>query len=180
MGGKLPSAYEDNLLQTLQASRGGVTTDVMSALQRISADTPGDRVDGYVWSVKAIAEPTETETADADDFEPLAARQLVLQQSRILDMTQLEALDRIHAIAKRTEIVTPYSSMLVLVNDRQRELLRQAEANSDRFDREVEDGEDTLTQPNNLLNSTASVPEPEQVLGLGVCAIALILLKRKH
>jgi putative PEP-CTERM system integral membrane protein len=93
-------------------------------------------------------------------------------------MTQIANLDAVHAIAKQTEIVTPYSSMLVLVNDRQRELLRQAEASSDRFEREIEDGQETLSQPNNPLN-VASVPEPGTVIGVGVVAIALLLTKHR-
>jgi putative PEP-CTERM system integral membrane protein len=93
-------------------------------------------------------------------------------------MTQLDNLDAVHAVAKRNKIVTPYSSMLVLVNDRQRELLRQAEAAADRFDREVEDGQDELTDPNNPLNAVA-VPEPGSVVGMVGMAIGLVLLKRK-
>ena len=112
------------------------------------------------------------------EFAPLAARQLILQRSRTVDMSQLENLDGVHAIAKRTQIVTPYSSMLVLVNDRQRELLRQAEAAADRFDREVEDGQDELTDPSNPLNSV-SVPEPGFIVGIGAISISLMVLKRK-
>ena len=92
-------------------------------------------------------------------------------------MTAIENLDGVHAIAKRTGIVTPYSSMLVLVNDRQRQLLAEAEANADRFDREVETGQDDLTDPNNPLNAVA-VPEPGLVLGLLTTAATLVGLKR--
>ncbi|NJM58136.1 MAG: hypothetical protein HC857_12865 [Synechococcales cyanobacterium RU_4_20] len=42
----------------------------------------------------------------------------------VLDAAQL---DKIHAIAKREQIVTPYSSMIVLVNDEQRRMLAEAE-----------------------------------------------------
>ena len=91
-------------------------------------------------------------------------------QSRQQDMTQLAALDAVHAIAKRSAVVTPYSSMLVLVNDRQRELLREAEASNDRFARSLEDGQDTLTEPNNPLNAV-SVPEASNLLGMLVIAV---------
>ncbi|NJO66229.1 MAG: PEP-CTERM sorting domain-containing protein [Leptolyngbyaceae cyanobacterium RM1_405_57] len=94
-------------------------------------------------------------------------------------MSQLAELDAIHTLAKGTEIVTPYSSMLVLVNDRQRELLAQAEVSGDRFEREVEDGLDELTQPNNPLN-VATVPEPGNVIGIGVVAIALLLFTKRR
>ncbi|MGC1306309.1 MAG: TIGR02921 family PEP-CTERM protein [Phormidesmis sp.] len=173
--GKLPSAYTDGLLQRLQATKGGVETDAETALQRMAL-AAADRValDGYTWTVENSA---TGKAAEADAFEAIAARQLIAQQSRTLDTTQVAALDGVHVIAKRTGIVTPYSSMLVLVDERQKQLLKEAEAAEDRFDREVEDGQDNLTEPNNPL--TASVPEPGQVLSLMVGAIALVLLKRK-
>ncbi|MEM1242976.1 MAG: TIGR02921 family PEP-CTERM protein, partial [Cyanobacteria bacterium P01_H01_bin.26] len=170
MGNQLPTAYDDALLETIQASGGGVATDITAVLQRLDQNV----IDGYEWSVAA-----SDGAAESDDFAPLAARQLILQRSRTVDMGQLENLDGVHAIAKRTQIVTPYSSMLVLVNDRQRELLRQAEAAADRFDREVEDGQDDLSDPFNPLNSV-SVPEPGAVVGMGVMAFSLIVLKRKR
>ncbi|MGD1857889.1 MAG: TIGR02921 family PEP-CTERM protein [Leptolyngbyaceae cyanobacterium] len=169
MNNQLPAAYDDALLETIQASGGGVATEVSAVLQRLDNNV----IDGYEWSVIA------SEGAEKpDEFAPIAARQAILQQSRTADMTQIENLDQVHAVAKRTQIVTPYSSMLVLVNDRQRELLRQAEAAADRFDREVEDGQDELTDPANPLNSV-SVPEPGFILGMGVIAVGLRVLKRK-
>lgn len=169
MGNQLPAAYDDALLEAIQASGGGVATEVTAVLQRLDQNV----IDGYEWSVTA-----SDGAAQVDEFAPLAARQLILQRSRTVDMTQLENLDGVHAVAKRTQIVTPYSSMLVLVNDRQRELLRQAEAAADRYDREVEDGQDELSDPFNPLNSV-SVPEPGFVLGMGAMAIGLMVLKRK-
>ena len=177
LGGDVPAAYEDNLLQSLEASKGGVDTQVLSVLQKIAlADTEATILDGYRWQVEPLAEQTAGESTD-DQFTALAARQFIRAQSRTLDISQVEALDEVHVIAKRTSIVTPYSSMLVLVDERQREALRKAEASEDRFEREVEDGQDDLTQPGNEL--AASVPEPGQILGLFVMAIALITLKRK-
>lgn len=189
LDGKLPIAYSDAVLQTLQRTKGGVSTDLADVLQRLATEAHlGQSVisvtDGYAWSVEvpaAISKESITTPQGKDefnDFAPLAARQLILKLSREKDMTQIANLDAVHAIAKQTEIVTPYSSMLVLVNDRQRELLRQAEASSDRFEREIEDGQETLSQPNNPLN-VASVPEPGTVIGVGVVAIALLLTKHR-
>lgn len=174
--GRIPSAYEDTLLQQIQASRGGVETEVTAVLQRMAlTSAEATALDGYLWTVETnSADSTAAETRDR--LEAIAARQLIQQQSRQLDTTQVAALDAVHAIAKRTGVVTPYSSMLVLVDERQRELLRAAEAGEDRFDREVEDGQNDLTAPGNPL---ASVPEPGQVLGLMVGAIALVFLKRR-
>ncbi len=188
--GKLPSAYPDKVLQLLQTSQGGIETNVTTALQQIAlASDNSDKtvaLDGYSWKVESSqpapqqnAQETEKVSQPAtkqDAFEAIAARQLIAQQSRTPDVST--ALDGLHAIAKRTGIVTPYSSMIVLVDERQREELKKAEASEDRFEREVEKGEDDLSEPNNPLST--SIPEPGQVLGLMVCAIALILLKRDN
>lgn len=180
LGGTLPPAYDDATLATLQRTRGGSATSLEEVLRQVEAiASAGEAVvsvaDGYAWTV--TPEGGETTTARTDpDFTPIAARQLILNLSREQDMTQLASLDAVHAIAKSTEIVTPYSSMLVLVDDRQRQALKQAEAGADRFQRTVETGEEDLTQPDNPLNSVA-VPEPGLGLGLGVVAV-LIIVKR--
>ncbi|MEM9266689.1 MAG: TIGR02921 family PEP-CTERM protein [Cyanobacteria bacterium P01_F01_bin.13] len=174
MGNQLPAAYDDSLLEAIQTSDGGVATDITAVLQRLDKNI----IDGYEWSITADDGAPQSDEFAPDEFAPVAARQLILQRSRTVDMGQLENLDGVHGIAKRTQIVTPYSSMLVLVNERQRELLRQAEAAADRFDREVEDGQDELTDPNNPLNSV-SVPEPGSAIAMGAVAIGLIALKRK-
>ncbi len=185
LGDKLPHAYADQVLQAIQDGRGGVANDVAEVMRRLATEAQLGEVasvtDGYAWTVEAVApEATQSTNHPASNaFAPLAARQLILQLSREQDMTQLAALDKVHAIAKTTEIVTPYSSMLVLVNDRQRELLRQAEAGGDRFNREVENGQDELTEPNNPLNAV-SVPEPGNILGMGAVAIALLVLAKRR
>ncbi|MEQ8541196.1 MAG: hypothetical protein RIB93_27535 [Coleofasciculus sp. D1-CHI-01] len=122
---------------------------------------------------------TPTETTLKNGFEPLAARQLVKGLSQQIQGDNLAQLDAIHAIAKTYKLVTPYSSMIVLVNDQQREALKQAEAETDRFDRKVEDGQEQLNQPNNPFSTP--VPEPVNGMVVGSLAIALILfLKRQQ
>ncbi|MDJ0649102.1 MAG: hypothetical protein QNJ60_10390 [Xenococcaceae cyanobacterium MO_188.B19] len=91
----------------------------------------------------------------------------------------LAELDAIHQVAKNYDIVTPYSSMIVLVNDEQRELLKKAEARTDRFDREVETGVEQLDKPFNPFEVSA-VPEPSLWLLLTIIAITLCLLRRPH
>jgi putative PEP-CTERM system integral membrane protein len=181
LGGKLPTAYQDAVLQAIQDSRGGVATEADELLQRLALNQQDSRVasvaDGYVWRVEPVS-AKQSEGVSAPDFVPLAARQLILKLSREGDMGQVAEMDRVHAIAKRAQIVTPYSSMLVLVDERQREALRQAEQALDRFERQVETGNDTLTQPNNPLTNSASVPEPGVALGLGSVAVALWLQRR--
>ncbi|MGD1943114.1 MAG: TIGR02921 family PEP-CTERM protein [Leptolyngbyaceae cyanobacterium] len=174
LGGDLPTAYADALQQHLADSRGGVATTLTEATNRFAVEqqTAGTVMDGYQWAIAATPTATAATTAKADGgFTALAARQAIRWLSRNRDVTQIAALDELHAIAKRTEIVTPYSSMLVLVNDRQREALKAAENDLSRFDREIETGEDTLTDPGDPLN----VPVPENGTPLAMLFIGAVL-----
>ena len=69
--------------------------------------------------------------------------------------------------------------MIVLVNDQQREALKKAEQQSDRFNRKVENGNEQLTQPSNPLN-VSGVPEPDEWMLMGMVAIALVLIGRRQ
>jgi putative PEP-CTERM system integral membrane protein len=158
-------------------------------------------VDGYVWQVREpnLGEKggnpnggnsvSDAETSPAqlasqysspsisdDPFAPFATRQAILVRSRQRDLSQLAELDAIHSLAKQTQIVSPYSSMLVLINDAQREALAAAEEGDDRFVREVETGDENLSQPHNPL----VVPETSSLLGLVVGGGGLLWLLRRQ
>ncbi|MEB3275240.1 MAG: TIGR02921 family PEP-CTERM protein [Prochlorothrix sp.] len=177
LGPSLPIAYEDAVMTAIEASGGGIATDVASALQRLRLEQgtgPEVRIaDGYRWQVQPVVNPagttSSTDALDAFDapnsFAPLAARQLILYRSRTTDMTDLGNLDAVNQIAKDYHLVSPYSSMIALVNDRQRENLAAAEQADDRFDREVEDGSEDLTEPNSPVAATP-IPETGTVLGI--------------
>lgn len=193
LGGQLPAAYDDATLEMILNSSGGVATDVVGIVSLLefhsdSSAVPGDatllpRIDNYSWLL--IPEnyeapdgadlPTDVIDSSDDGFAAIAARQLILGLSRTEGTSELAQLDRLHEIATTYEVVTPYSSMIVLVNDRQQQALDDAEAASDRFDREVESGEETLQQPHDPL-AVAGVPEPEEWMLLGLVAIGLSIL----
>jgi len=204
LGPSLPIAYEDAVLTAIEASRGGVTTDAETALQRLSLERlagPETRIaDGYRWQVRSVAPappvpsaapptgpapaaiaaaPVPPTTDRPDPFAPLAARQLILYRSRTTDMTELANLDAVNALAKDYHLISPYSSMIALVNDRQRENLAAAEQRDDRFDREVEDGSENLTEPSSVM--ATPVPETGMVVGI-VLASGLLLgaLRRRY
>ncbi|NJL91295.1 MAG: TIGR02921 family PEP-CTERM protein [Coleofasciculaceae cyanobacterium SM2_1_6] len=126
-----------------------------------------------------------TPSQDSQDFAPLAARQLALALSQetkgrdIQGSELLAQLDGIQALAKQYGIVTPYSSMIVLVNDQQRQALKEAEARVDRFDREVETGTENLTQPNNPF-AVEPVPEPKLFIMISLGAVALMWWYRRR
>jgi putative PEP-CTERM system integral membrane protein len=188
LGGDFPLGYDDATLEAIQASGGGVTGDIEEALTRLafaleakpSVSSP-DIVDGYVWST-APTEAAETGQgvavhADNDGFAALAARRLILDAVRRQrgTLNELDTLDHLHAVAIEQGIVTPYSSMIVLVNSRQESLLDQREARDDRFQRETEEvGETTPQSP----FSVTGVPEPEEWLLLALAAAVLIWYTR--
>ncbi len=177
LGSAVPTAYADDLQQRLTESQGGVSNTLAEAINRFATEqqTGNPVMDGYLWAIAPAVKAAST-TAETD-FQTIAARQAIRWLSRNEDVTQIDTLDRLHAIAKQAEIVTPYSSMLVLVNDRQREALKAAENDLDRFDREIEDGEDTLTNPGDPLNASVSEhAAPFGILFIGVC---LIWIKRR-
>lgn len=168
--GRYPIGYDDPTLQAIQASGGGTVGSVDEALSRLLVEN-GDVVNGYAFTVL----PTEqvdgdfTIHAPSDDFAALAARQFILHQmaQNRASITDLATLDALHALAIEHSIVTPYSSMIVLVTDQQQRRLDQLEEGDDRFEREFEDvGEtDQLT--------VTGVPEPEEWLLIGL-AVAML------
>jgi putative PEP-CTERM system integral membrane protein len=170
------------MIKSIQDTGGGVSEDIAEVLQRIATksvigDSVVSVVDNYAWYLQKTDTAEVNNPQQSEDLQPLAARQLILSLSKQIKLDNLKSLDAIHAIAKKYEIVSPYSSMLVLVNDEQRRLLKEAEAASDRFDRKIEDGKETLTKPNNPLKT--SVPEPSGGWILAIGAAAIFILKRQ-
>ena len=91
----------------------------------------------------------------------IAAAHWIQHLTRTMDTRKLDTLDEIHSIAQLYDIITHYSSMLVLVNDRQKEALKKAEEGDDRFDREVETGKQQASSPSDPF-AVPAVPEPEE------------------
>jgi MYXO-CTERM domain-containing protein len=108
----------------------------------------------------------------------LFARQLLLARTRVVQQGDVTALDGLHHAAVRYGVVSPYSSMLVLVSAAQRERLRKAEQEQDRFARETETGKEQLGHPSSLLH-VEGTPEPAQGL-LFVCALGALLLWQRR
>ncbi len=193
--GGMPKAYDDATLQAIETSGGGVASDAREVLQRLATTAKFGAgvniVDGYKWQVEQTAESVAfAEQRDLQAaFDPLAARQLLLALGKQLDMSALASLDLVHGIAKQFQIVSPYSSMIVLVNDEQRKALEEAENKADRFEREVETGNEALQKPFNPLkvpvagaNAPGNVPEPGTIglLGLGLGLLARHVRRKRR
>ncbi|GAB4204566.1 MAG: hypothetical protein OHK0022_29830 [Roseiflexaceae bacterium] len=176
--GGLPLGYDDPTLEAIQASGGGVAGSLDEALLRLAiaraAAQPGnsasaDLIDGYVWQLESgtSAQTGATPVAHTanDPFAAFAARRLILDGMRRerAALSNPAVLDQLHALALRHSIVTPFSSMIVLVNDAQQELLDKLAQQDDRFQREHEQIGETAP-------TVTGVPEPEEWLLLAVVA----------
>lgn len=180
IGDRIPIGYDDKTLEAIQSSRGGIVGSLDEALDRIAAGlaVPGvedtylspDVIDGYVWTIQtqkpALAAPS------SNGFSSLAARRVILaeMQRQRAQLDDPRTLDQLHSIATGESIVTPYSSMIVLVNAEQERLLRELSKLDDRYQREVEDLGNTSPATQTPLTG---VPEPEEWL---LIAMALLLL----
>ena len=186
LGDDIPLGYDDGTLGAIQASGGGVTGDLDQALGRLAlglADTASgematDVLDGYVWrwlpsEAAQAAAPEGLRHSRGDGFMALAARRLILAETNRQRGTidSLETLDRLHTLAGQYGIVTPYSSMIVLVNQGQRDLLEDLEQLDDRYEREIEGLGNTAPASQTPLTG---VPEPEEWLLLGLAALLLV------
>ena len=180
LGGALPLSYDDPTLQAIQASGGGLAASVEEALARFAASrgAPGkvDVLDGYVWQTLPTAEfystAAQAPAPDEAGFAPLAARRLVLAEmaQNHASLDQLPILDHLNKLAVEQSIVTPYSSMLVLVNKLQQKRLEGLLSKDDRYQREVENvGDTAATNP----FAVTGVPEPEEWLLLALVGVIL-------
>ena len=169
LGGVLPNGYDDNTLEIVQASGGGAANALDEILTRLAVSLSGedsDIINGLRWTVYPLGAnvdlPADVVTHAPDSpFAKIAARQLILAEMRANkgSITDVALLDGLHEIAVDQAIVTPFSSMIVLVNDFQQRRLDKLEKGDDRFEREVEEVGETAPGP-----TVTGVPEPEEWL----------------
>jgi putative PEP-CTERM system integral membrane protein len=200
VAGAVSLGYDDQTLEAIQASGGGVTDDVETALERLAvAKQPSsnngsvvsDLLDGYLW-VSLPTQQAESQLTPGttfqkhsleDGFAALAVRRLVLaeMQRNRGTIDQLGTLDYLHSLATSVGIVTPYSSMIVLVEADQQQLLDKLSGLEDRYQREVESLGDTTPAIATPL-AFAGVPEPQEWLLMGLAAAMLayaVLVRRR-
>lgn len=192
LGDTLPYAYDDKVLDLIYQSKGGVTQSLKEALLRyaftnkqLQTYNDADNTlltlnDHHLWLQSS--DPHDEQHIDNNPaLSTLATAQHIKYLSRTMNTRQLENLDAIHALAKAKGIVTHYSSMLVLVNDRQRDALKKAEQGKDRFEREIETGKQSTTTPSDPF-AVPSVPEPEEwaLLLIAGILLSITLFRRRR
>ncbi|ABC33139.1 conserved hypothetical protein [Hahella chejuensis KCTC 2396] len=191
LGETLAYAYHDKTLDLLKQSHGGVALSLQEAIaahqfrQKRATDTGLFAVtQHYLWYAEAGADAEavlSNAKTEADFFSAIAARRWLEYLAQTRDVSDVKVLDELHAIAKAEHLVTDYSSMIVLVEERQKKALEEAEQKADRFDREVETGQETFSAPMDMF-SASPVPEPEEwiLLGLAGLMLGFAVLNRKR
>lgn len=174
--GLASSAYDDDILDLIYRSGGGVAFSVEGLRTRLYFAKLGKRATYHaVWDVQA--ESNGTAALRNPDRSALAARQII-QKGAFGVKPDNAALDSFHKLATQYGVVSPYSSMIVLVNEQQKEDLKKASEAEDRFDREGRSGEEILSSPSSPLVS--GVPEPHEWLLIFLSLLLLIAAWRNR
>jgi len=174
-------AYHDHLIDSVRSSGGGVVQSVEQAMVdwRLQTDLTGFNISGsdtpvavtarHIWYERPANSRDNSNTQLSEIIGGLKIKQL----SDVND--SIESLDALHDIAVSNGIVSSYSSMIVLVNDRQRERLKNLSSGRDRYDREVETGK--KQQRRRVANA---VPEPHEwaLMALGLLLLSFTAYKR--
>jgi putative PEP-CTERM system integral membrane protein len=192
LGDDISIGYDDQTLQAIQASGGGVVGDVVTAIGRLAVSLSendqsidptsvvSDILDGYMWTSLPTEQANSAIKSDGvqthspeDGFAALAARRLIIAELQRNQGTidQPATLDYLHDLATQYGIITPYSSMIVLVDAQQQQMLDHLSNLEDRYDREVESLGDTAPASPVPL---AGVPEPHEWLLMGLAVGILI------
>lgn len=132
--GAMPAGYDDATLDAIRRSGGTATTNLRDGLLRLQ-DTVW--IDGYRFDANLDARSGLCRSGGSRGTAVVARQQILLADRG--GKAPLDALDALHRLAVAASVTTPYSSMIVLVNDAQRQRLAQLTTQKDRFDREVED-----------------------------------------
>jgi hypothetical protein len=195
--GKIPK-LPDNLTYYLQANGSRVVDSGFTALQNFAVyeavrkNLPNTFIlvgESGTW----VSLPPSQETAVSDLLgqsnvandtvaKLLVHRQIEAEmQNSAASLHQLPVLDALNETARKSGIVTPFSSFIVLVTDEQKEQLRQASLSDGRYVVPYEIGEEQLLEPTaGGLLGTSAVPEPhEWVLLLTGGALILYLGRQR-
>jgi putative PEP-CTERM system integral membrane protein len=177
------SAYPDDLVEMVQKSGGAFaeSTDELFARLR-TVKYAALHPEFVTFAGDYVVNKTENVSLkEIPDAAQLSAKYYIGYYSRNAAMEQIFNLDFVHTIAKRYPVVTPYSSMIVLVDINQEKLLADAEKRDDRFDREIESGKEELSSPFDALKVNAT-PEPHEwmiIISIAVLALIAIYIRNK-
>lgn len=174
--GKMAPIYEDALNDAVLKSGGDYYINMQEWLtwhKRLPRNKNIVRDQNQYWNIQPFLD--DTLFANSPVIAPAASR-LALAASR-RGTAENKDLDQIHELAIKYRFVSPFSSMICLVNDVQKKRLENLSNAEDRYQREVESGKDS---GNGFDMSAAGVPEPEEWIMMILAAGLLLYLYRKR
>ncbi|NCG20458.1 MAG: TIGR02921 family PEP-CTERM protein [Rhodobacterales bacterium] len=151
--GGLPHAYPDVLLDNMTTTEGGIGTSVSEVIEKIEHG------------------PTAHQTRPAQLDR--SAGQLLAKQRSYKLIRDGGSLDEVHKLAVENDLLTPWSSMIVLVNEAQLKMLEDASKADDRFDREAIDDDSGFDNP------LTATPEPHEWVLMMLAGLMLEVRRRK-
>jgi hypothetical protein len=172
IGGQLPAGYDDATADALSMSGG----TVVGSLQEFAAAVKGGSVVVDGWELQPASSCTGASSITSASL-PVIARMWIRQADKTRVRSDASTLDALHAVAMVGHVVTPYSSLIALVDAEQLKRLADLAGQQDRFEREVESF-NKVPNGNNDLNLTGA-PEPT-TWALVVAASAAIAAKRRR
>jgi putative PEP-CTERM system integral membrane protein len=184
----IPS-YSEALGQYIRNSSGKVTTSIAEALadfkiksvlnkQFTVLDT--NKVGSWVIAPESTLAEKNGEKILSDSIihyslEPFFAQNYIMNITPEMTNKQQVNLEQLHALALRQNLVSPYSSLIALVNKQQEKELESASQQENKFDVKFDSGEESLEGPaGEELFSVSAVPEPEEwalIIGAGLVLI---------
>lgn len=177
INGNEAPVYSDNLFESILASNGTAVTNLEQAIHFLSKNTDNQMIteNDHSWQ---LDNESKVKITDNKLITPIAAQkyiQLLMQQASGKALSENKNLDLIHKIAVKNSIVTPYSSMIVLVDEEQWKRLKEAEQSDDRFNRTNENGKDQLTKPFGFgLMEATGTPEPHEWVLIILAGMVLV------
>lgn len=188
LGNEPAYAYADKLLESIYHSGGGVGYVLNDVIERISwkqqrtLNQLSNISQNYIWSYEVLDKP-DVFSEQQSALSAIIAHQWISADfnrrfkqranqgsnqgsnqpasNKTQSNSQTEHLDGLHHLAKKNSVVSPFSSMIVLVNKRQEEELEKLSKEKDRFKRDIDQGKKSIVKGNDLF-SVSSVPEPEE------------------
>ena len=163
LGGKLAPAYTDSVQDAISSSGGGI--GLAPSELPLLADLAWD-----------YSPNTQTSTKPPTDQPYSIAAKLLINK---LSQSPNIPLDTLHTLAQTHHIVTPYSSMIVLVNQFQHRQLDEAEKKNDKFDRETDTGTEVIRADRSGNTSPMSTPEPSTSLFLAMTGLSGLWIRKR-
>jgi putative PEP-CTERM system integral membrane protein len=181
LGDEPASAYADQLLDYIYQSGGGIGDKLENVLikmlykQQRATDQLSEISDHYLWHFRKI-KPLDSFSPESRELAPIIARQWIGADFNRFNAAHTKVLDELHHMAKKHSLVSPFSSMIVLVNQHQKEQLKKLSKDKERYKREVETGKKQIPVGSDLLSS---VPEPEEWVLMIIALIVLTVARLK-